>query len=412
MSSTRKKYGFVAGIMIVLTGILFFAVNKKTPEVSVTVTPTEKKVLPTPTFVPARISEIISIADSPLKDSVIAAGDYLVRQQLSNGELSYQVDFMTGEREYSPSHVRLMAGTGSLFAVCRVSANLKYCSAGDLALEHYLELLVTDPAKFRGTCFYTEGNCQLSGAALTVDTIHKRWQATGGFSLQDRNLLNTAIELGYFIVSMRKPKGGFYHAFDPYFGGTVDPDFYMTFASGESLLALTDLYEMTGNEFWLKQAREVNTFMISQPVTEDHWHSYALSRLARLDSLNKEDKAYAKQIAKTVIAGEVRSLNPKNTSISTATKVEALAALAQAFYLSGEEHLWLDPEIRALITFVQARQLPDNNCGWKITEEMVTKFGGGIFSSCEEATIRVDGMQNWIHGVIEYLEYQSMIKVK
>jgi hypothetical protein len=211
---------------------------------------------------------------------------------------------------------------------------------------------------------------------------------------------------------MRKPEGGFYHAFDPYFGGTADPDFYVTYSNSESLLALMDLYEMTGNKFWLEQAREVNAFMISQPVTEDHWHGYALSHLARLDSLTKEDTSYAEQIAKTVIAGEVRSLNPKNTSISTATKVEALSALAQVFYLSGAKHEWLDPEIRTFITFVQARQLPDNNCGWTITEEMTTKFGGGIFSNCDEPTIRVDGVQNWINGVTAYLEYQSMIKVK
>jgi hypothetical protein len=409
MFSSRKKYLFAAGILLALAGILFFAVYGKSPSLPASVT---VEASPSPTLVPARIPETTSVADGPLKDSVIAAGDYLVRQQLPNGELSYQVDFMSGERSYSPSHVRLMAGTGSLFTVCRVSSDLKYCNAGDLALEHYLELLVNDPGNFRGTCLYTEGNCQLGGAALTVDAIYKRWQATGDFFLEDRNLLNTAIDLGYFIVSMRKPEGGFHHAFDPYFGGTVDPDFYVTYSSGESLLALTELYEMTGNEFWLKQAHEVNAYMISQSVTEDHWHGYAFSKLVRLDSLAGEDKAYAEQIAKTIIAGEVRSLNPKNTSISTATKVEAIAALAQAFYLSGANHEWLDPEIHAFITFVQARQLPDNNCGWTITEEMEKKFGGGIFSSCEEPTIRIDGLQNWINGVTAYLEYQSMIKGK
>jgi hypothetical protein len=41
---------------------------------------------------------------------------------------------------------------------------------------------------------------------------------------------------------------------------------------------------------------------------------------------------------------------------------------------------------------------------------MTTKFGGGIFSSCDEPTIRIDGLQNWINGVTAYLEYQSMIK--
>ena len=142
---------------------------------------------------------------------------------------------------------------------------------------------------------------------------------------------------------------------------------------------------MTGNDFWLTQAREVNAFMITQPVTEDHWHSYAFSMLARLDKLTKADKDYAKQIADVVIAGEVRSLNPTNTSISTATKMESLAALAQAFYLSGAEHEWLDPEIRTFITFVRARQLPDNNCDWDISDDMILKYGGGVFSSCEEA---------------------------
>jgi hypothetical protein len=245
-----------------------------------------------------------------------------------------------------------------------------------------------------------------------VDAIYKRWQATGDFFLQDRNLLNTAIDLGYFIVSMRRPEGGFYHSYDPHFGGTVDSDFVMTNFPGESLLALTQLYEMTGNEFWLKQAREINDFMITQPISEDHWHSYAFSMLARLDFLSKADQTYAKQIADSIIAGEVRSLHPKNTSISTATKVESLSALAQAFYLSDAKHDWLDPEIRTLITFVQARQLPENNCNWDITREMITKYGGGIFSNCDEPSIRIDGLQNWINGVTAYLEYQSMIKTK
>jgi hypothetical protein len=406
MSLLRKRYVFAAVFVFALAGIFYSASYRKSHEVLVTPTVDVSIVQ---SLEPARIPETIPVPSGALKDSIVAAGDYLVRQQLPNGELSYQVDFKNGERTYSPSHVRLMGGTGSLFTVCRVSSDMKYCTAGDLALEHYLELLVSDPENFRGTCFFTEGNCQLGGAALTVDAIYKRWQASGDFFLKDRNLLNTAIELGYFIVSMRKPEGGFYHAFDPYYGGTIDPDFYMTFASSESLLALTDLYEMTGNEFWLKQAHEVNAFMISQPVTEDHWHGYALSKLARLDSLTSEDKVYAEQIAKTIIAGGVRSLNPKNTSISTATKAEALAALAQAFYFSDAEHEWLDPEIRTFITFVQARQLPFNNCGWEITEEVVSKFGGGIFSSCEESTIRIDGLQNWINGVTAYLEYQSII---
>ena len=170
MSSTSKKIVFAVGVVFVLASGLFFSADRESAEVSVPST-VPADVLTTPTFVPSRIPETISIADGPLKDAIISAGDYLVRQQLPNGELSYQVDFMTGERAYSPSHVRLMAGTGSLFTVCTVSGDIKYCNAGDLALEHYLELLVNDPENFKGTCLYTDGTCQLGGAALTVDTM-------------------------------------------------------------------------------------------------------------------------------------------------------------------------------------------------------------------------------------------------
>jgi hypothetical protein len=245
-----------------------------------------------------------------------------------------------------------------------------------------------------------------------VDTIYKRWQATSDFFLEQNNLLNTAVDLGYFIVSMRKPEGGFYQSFDPHFAGTASPFYFSAFSQSEALLALAELYEMTGNDFWLTQAREVNTYLITQPITEDYWHSYALSMLARLDALNKADQEYGVQIANTIIAGQVRSLDPQNTSISTATKMESLAALARAFYLSGADHQWLDPEIHTFITFVQARQLPDNNCNWNVSKDMITRYGGGIFSSCEDASIRIDGLQHWINGVAAYLEYQSIIGVK
>jgi hypothetical protein len=409
MSSSRKKYLLFFLLVLGSVTVIFFRIKNDSPVVSTTPTVAET---PAPTFTPARIPEIIPIEDGPLKKSIIAAGDYLVRQHLSNGELSYQINILTGDRAYSPSYIRLMAGTGSLFTVCRVSSDSKYCNAGDLALRHYLESLVSEPERFKGTCLYTEGSCQLSGSALTVDTIYKRWQATSDFFLEQNNLLNTAVDLGYFIVSMRKPEGGFYQSFDPHFAGTANPLYFSAFSQSEALLALAELYEMTGNDFWLTQAREVNAYLITQPVTEDYWHSYALSMMARLDALNKADREYGVQIANTIIAGQVRSLDPQNTSISTATKMESLAALARAFYLSGTDHQWLDPEIRTFITFVQARQLPDNNCNWDVSKDMITRYGGGIFSSCEDATIRIDGLQHWINGVAAYLEYQSIIGVK
>jgi hypothetical protein len=402
---SKQQKNILAAVTLILIAVLIglFSENRATP-VEIAATPTPEPLATQPAS--------ISISNSPLKESLIAAGEYLVRQQLTNGELSYQVDFQSGARQYSPSSIRLMSGTGALYTVCRVSAETKYCEAGDLALKRYLELLVTDAEHFSGKCLYTNGTCELGGSALTIDAIYKRWRATGSLTLGEQNLKHIAVELGKFILSMRKPQGGFYHAFDPYYGGTADPNYYSISAAGQSLLALTELHEMTGNPLWLSQAHEVNDFMITQPVIEDHWHGYALSMLARLDGLTKADKKYATEIAQTVIDGGVRSLSARNSSIASATKIEALASLAQALFLSDEEHEWLDTNIQTFITFVRARQLPANNCDWVISDEMTERYGGGIFSSCDDPSIRVDGQQHYIDGITTYLEYQSMIADK
>lgn len=393
-----------ATLIVIVTLISLFTKDPSTPVVTPVDTPTAEPVVTQPTT--------LSIPNGPLRQSIISAGDYMLRQQLSNGELSYQVDFQSGARQFSPSSIRLMSGTGALYTVCKVSGESKYCEAGDLALKKYLQQLVTEPDQFTGTCLYTSGNCELGGSALTIDAIYKRWRIKGNLSLDEDNLKHIAVELGKFILSMRKPEGGFYHAFDPYFEGTADPNYYSIYVPGQSLLALMELYEMTGNSLWLTQAREVNDFMITQPVTEDHWHGYALAMLARLDTLTKADKKYAKQIAQTVIDGGVRSLSSNNSSISSATKIEALASLAQALFLSKEDHEWLDPDIRTFITFVRARQLPDNNCNWTISAQMTERYGGGIFSSCDDPSIRVDGQQHYIDGLTTYLEYQVMSNEK
>jgi hypothetical protein len=367
---------------------------------------------PIPTTFPIRTPEIISIEDSPLKDSIIDAGDYLIRQQLPNGELAYQVNILNDDRAYASSDIRLMAGAGALYTICRVSGDSKYCDSADLALNHYLENLISNPEHFTGTCFYANGICPLGGAASTIDVIYKRWQATSDFTLENRNLISIAIDSGYFIVSMRRPEGGFYHSFDPHFAGTADADYFVATFNSESLYALLQLYEMTENVFWLEQAHEINDFMITQPVTEDYAHAYAFSMLARLDELSQDDIAYATEIANVIIAGQVRSLNPINSSVSTATKIEALASIAQAFYVSDVEHAWLEREIKTFITFVSARQIPNTNCNVEITETIIQKYRGGIFSTCEDPSIRIDGVAHWINGITAFLEYESMIEVK
>jgi hypothetical protein len=402
----QKRIVLVIVSVLALAGTIYFWTKDNITSAEAELTPVPSQVLPT--MNPAHAPDVIPIINSGLRTPIVEAGDYLVRQQLANGELPYQVNFLNNDRSSTPTYIRLMGGTGALYTVCRVAGDDSYCEAGDRALAHYSQMLLTDPERFKGTCLYTNGACPLGGASVTVDAIYKRWQATGTVMLGDQNLLSTAADLGYFIASMRRPDGGFYHTFDPHIFGTVDPNYVSPTFNGESLVALLQLYEMTDNDFWLTQARDVNKYMLSQPVTEDYAHGYAFALFARLDNLTQAEQVYAKQIADLIIAGEVRSLNPVNSSIATSTKLEALAALAQAFVLSDTDHIWLDREIRPFVTFVSARQLPDDDCNLTITSDIAQRYKGGVFNTCDDLSIRVDGVQHWVNGLTAYLEYQSL----
>lgn len=361
-----------------------------------------------PTLISANIPKTLPLGNSPLKKNILAAGDYLVRQQLANGELAYQVNLLTNDRSSTPSNIRLMGGVSTLYTVCRVSEDSTYCQSADRALTHYLPNLLTDPERFKGACLYANGTCPLGGATITIDAIYKRWQASGNVLLDGRNLLDDAVNLGYFIASMRRPEGGLYHSFDPHPAGTVDPNYVAPTFNGEAVAAFLQLYEMTGNEFWLEQARQVSDFMLTQTVTEDYAHAYAFALFARTDELTRADQAYARQIADLILAGQIRSLNPVNASTSTATKIEALASIAQAFVLSDIEPDWLNREIKTFITFVQARQLPADDCNFDVSPSVTANYSGGLFNTCEDPSIRVDGIQHWVNGLTLYLEYLGM----
>ncbi len=337
-----------------------------------------------------------------LTASIAAAGDYLIRNQLSNGELPYKVDITDGNRRYSPSHIRLIAATGALYTVCRVTGDPAYGRAGDRALACYLERLIEDEDKFEGACLYSKGYCKLGGAALAIDAVYRRWQAIGDTRLEGRDLLAVARRLGEHLVWMCRSAGGFYHRLDPY-DGIIDGSYYVRYFNGEALMALLELYEMTGEAVWLEQALGVNAYMKQQPVTGDHWHAYAFRLLARLDALTTDDRAYAEKIARAVV-DDMSDLDLTHGSISTATRMEALAAVGLALQDATSFREWLAPAIRRHADFVMARQLPRHLCHREIPDGIIQLYRGGIYHSCRKPYIRVDALQHWINGAALFLE--------
>ena len=91
MTTVRRNIFMIAALILAL--VIFISFQTKTDSTVVAASTPTTVISPTTTQTPARKPVTIPIADGDLKDAVLAAGDYLVREQLPNGELSYQVDF-------------------------------------------------------------------------------------------------------------------------------------------------------------------------------------------------------------------------------------------------------------------------------------------------------------------------------
>jgi hypothetical protein len=391
---------FLGLVLILVLGAIVSGCGPK--EVTIPVSGTEREPGASAGGAPSDLAMDDSELSQTLIESIRAAGDYLVKYQLENGALSYRIDILDNNRDYNPSHIRLIAGTGALFTVCRVTGDEQYCQAGDRALDYYLERVTDGGDLFGGACFYSAGTCKIGGAALAVDAIYKRWLATGEIEMNGENLLDIALELGDHMVWMRKPSGGFYHALDP-FTGKVNASYFVVYFNGESLMALLELYHMTGDNYWLEQALDINEYMLTKKITQDHWHAYAFRFFAQLDTLTEDDQEYAERIANAIIDYK-QNLAEDHSTISTATKVEALAAIALAYQMAGVDSDWLDPAILAHAEFMMARQLPNNLCGYRNNPD-VEALNGAIYYNCDDPYIRIDGLQHWINGASTYLEY-------
>ncbi len=350
----------------------------------------------------------IRIADDPLVDAMLAAGDFVVRQQLPNADLTYQIDVTTGNRRHLPVSVRQLATVGGLYVLCEVADAPMYCATADRALQYYWKDIVPVPEPYEGKCYSSYGGCTTGATGIAIDVVHKRWRATGSVMLGEENLLETARSLGSFITSLRKDNGEYGEMLYPVGDGREDPFHSSRYNPGESLYALMELYEMTGEPMWLEHARAFNANLQSLPIAPDQWHSHALRMLARAGELNPDDIAYAKRMGDEILSLQSAMRDESASTFDMTTRAEALSSIAQALALVGEAHEVYADGARELIDLARTRQIPYQNCAWQLSAEDTEDYVGGLLGSCTDNFLRVDAVLHWIYGVTGYLEYVAL----
>ena len=132
---------------------------------------------------------------------------------------------------------------------------------------------------------------------------------------------------------------------------------------------------------------------------------------ARLDKLNKADQVCVK-IADTVIAGQVRSLNKVNTSISTATKWSLLRRWHRRLSFRCGTNGWI--KISRIYHLCWGKAVPDNDCNFELNNEMILSYEAASSAVVKNRPFELTGcsiglMGDCIFGISEY-DRSKMVK--
>ena len=340
------------------------------------------------------------------EQTVRAAMVYLTNKQAADGDLPYQLTLDDGQIDYRSStcSVRNVAAVGALYNSYRLLRDQNLLEAANKGLK----LCLDDYLIARGELLYlaSDDRAALGGQALLVDAIYKMYLVSDPASFRSMNDNQIVQRLGQAMIEMKRTDGVryFYHSLKPS-TGEVDPEEFVVYFDGETLMSFWELYEMTGNEYWKNEALGLNQYMQTLPVNEDHWYAYSVRLMSRHVPVDNLSLARVGLILQMIEGNHAGHLRPAASTISTSTKLEAMTAIRVALKNWGqEEPVWLEPRIQEYIAWIAAHQLPKNICGWK-EDQVPTILYGGILTSCEKEMtyVRIDGQQHFVNGLITYL---------
>lgn len=119
-------------------------------------------------------------------------------------------------------------------------------------------------------------SAKLGGAGLGVMALRAEFDLRQrSFSEKERvEFLKKVRALGAFILFMQQPDGSFHSKYIPQIG--YDPRFVSLYYPGEAILALVNIFEITGDEKYLKAADHALSFLCksrakSGKYPADHW---------------------------------------------------------------------------------------------------------------------------------------------
>lgn len=233
-----------------------------------------------------------------------------------------------------------------------------------------------------------EGRIKLGGNGLALVMLAELYELK-----REEGLLDLARQLASYVVSQQRDDGDFVHSRDATNGQEVA--FRSDYYTGEALLGLMRLYEITGETEWLDCVVRSENELLKRGYgvsAQSHWMLYALERLHAA----KPDEVYLEHAAR-IAAHILRFASYRDDGRSTPIACRSEGLLAYCRMLKQAQRDDLAPSAAS----VQQEVLVN------LRHQLESRLTSGAFmrtSTIKE--IRIDYVQ---HNISSYLGYHLLI---
>lgn len=338
-------------------------------------------------------------------------GRYLNRMIDRDGQFVYIYDPVGKEKSDSYNILRHAGTTYALLELYGATGDMSFLDTAEKALGYLERSIQPCPLFPEGVnCVEEGGDVNLGGNALTVLAFSEHAAVSGS-----REHIPLARSLARWMVGTQSPDGEFtIHKMDAATG--AEAELISSYYPGEALFALMRLYEIDGDDTWLRAAEKGARWLIrvrdrDKRVTEiehDHWLLYALEQLHE-HRPDEEYLAHAERITSAIISSQSEDGGYGNPprSTPTATRTEGLIAAYRLFDRAGREDKAkniLDAILRG-IDF----QLSTQMTGKKIRDLGADPLSrGGFHNSSDDYSIRIDYVQHNISALLGYMKISNL----
>lgn len=350
------------------------------------------------------------LTPTDLLSSATQGGTYLAQEVDSNGRFTYSY-FPKGNDV--PNKYNLVRHAGTVYAMMElydVTQDADLLDASQRALAYLLQAVqtcTTDIGEL--SCVVERGYNDLGGNALAAVALAKYIEVTG-----DEHYMPTLQDVVTWVQHMQHEEGAFNTHRVSYPDSKV-LNYSVSYYPGESLLAMTRMYELDANEKWLDAAEKGAQYLINvrdagkslSSLQHDHWFLYALNDLYR-HRPNPMYLDHAMRISEAILEKQHRyppyadwrgGFFEPPISTPTATRSEGLCAaylLARDFNREEEAKAILEGLKLGIAFQLQTQFYPETTLYVQDPQRIL----GGFHRNLTNFEIRIDYVQHNISSIL------------